>query len=242
MTERVFVDLEARHQRYDEGLFFERFHRGRLPESELQDFEEHFLTCDHCLDRLEAVERLHGAMQGVAVEEATGLDQQSQVVQAVAAVVWWRRWALWRQVGSALLLAVLSVGLWRLDADRDALRSRLEQATAPPSRTFLVPLDTVRSAGDDTARRLDLTTESEWIVFSVQAPRATERYLVGLETEDGREVWRQGDVEADGSGQLLVGIPSGSLQEARYTVWLAPQGNPNERQEFPLLVERIENP
>lgn len=242
MSHKERGDLEARHQRYDDGLVFERFHRGQLPEVERQDFEEHFLTCDHCLDRLESVERLQGAMQGVAVEEATRLDQQAQVVQAVAAVVWWRRWALWRQVGSALLVTVLSVGLWRLDVDRDALRGQLEQATAPPSRTFLVPLDTVRSAGDDAARRLDLTTESEWIVFTLQAPQVTERYQVGLETEDGREVWWQGGVEADGSGQLLVGLPSAILQEARYIVWLEPEGHSEQRHVFPLVVERRENP
>ena len=242
MTTTEFADLEARHRQYEETLMFERFHQRQLPEAECQDFEEHFLTCDHCLDRLEAVERLQGAMRDVAVEEATRLDQQAQLVQTVAAVVWWRRWALWRRVGGTLLLAVLCVGLWRLDAERDALRGQLEQALAPPSRTFLVPLDTVRSSGDDAVRRLDLSSDAEWIVLTLQAPQVTWLYDIGLQTSEGREVWRQGGVEADGSGRLLMGLPSGLLQEGRYDVWLAPQEEPEERQVFPILVERVEDP
>ena len=58
------------HPYIEENQITERYLMGQLAAPEEARFEEHYLTCQGCLDRLELAERFDRALKGVAAEEA----------------------------------------------------------------------------------------------------------------------------------------------------------------------------
>lgn len=237
-------DLDALHRQLDEDQVIERSVLGTLSAAEQERFEEHFLTCDRCLDQLEASQRLRTALRGVAVEE--GVRRQRLGLLAQWLVVW-RSVALRPWWIAGLSLVALGTVWWQLDADRQRLRSRLELALAPPERTFLVPLDVSRSTpgSGESGQVLELAGGPEWIVLSLPiteliieptAGAAETAYAVRLVNAKEETVWRRQGLTADDGGRVLFGLPSASLVAGRYAVHLEPEGSPGDVRRFPITV------
>jgi hypothetical protein len=122
------------HPYIDERQIAERYLLGQLGEDEAQRFEEHYLHCAECLERLEAAEGLQRGLRQVAEEEV------ARVVVARAGVLA----ALSRFLGSRqaplavtllLVVALLPAGLllWRVSRLEQTLASR--PAVPAPVRT-----------------------------------------------------------------------------------------------------------
>src|SRR5262245_27308016 len=58
------------HHYVEEYDIADRYLIGKLPTEEQARFEEHFVDCPECLDRLETTERFRSGLQTVAAEEA----------------------------------------------------------------------------------------------------------------------------------------------------------------------------
>jgi hypothetical protein len=67
------------HQYVEEYNLADRYLMGKLLPAERAHFEEHFLDCQECLDRLEATENFRRGLQTLAVEEATHARTYAQV-------------------------------------------------------------------------------------------------------------------------------------------------------------------
>jgi hypothetical protein len=122
------------HPYIDEQQIAERYLLGQLGEDEARRFEEHYLHCAECLDRLAAAEGLQRGLRRVAEEEVARVA----VVRAGAFA------ALSRFLGSRqaplaltllLVVALLPAGLllWRVSRLEQTLASR--PAVPAPVRT-----------------------------------------------------------------------------------------------------------
>jgi hypothetical protein len=142
------ASLEMDHDHIEQNHVADRYLMGKLTPEEADRFEEHYLSCPLCLDRLEQAEALHRGFKRAAAEDAVRL---AAVRQAGLFALLGRS----RQAGIALaaLCAVLLLpGLlaWR-EAGR--LGRQLDQANAALARgPSEEPRDTAAARAAQTAR------------------------------------------------------------------------------------------
>lgn len=107
------------HHYIEEQNISDRYLLGKLPAEERARFEEHFIDCRECLDRLETTEDFRGALRAVAVEDAArGYAQAGLLARLlrIARLNNARRAAL--LLGVIMLLAALPLALWIIERDR----------------------------------------------------------------------------------------------------------------------------
>jgi hypothetical protein len=114
------------HRYIEEQNITDLYLLGKLPAEERVRFEEHFIDCDECLDRLEMTEKFRRGLRSVATEEAT----RARVYAQAGLLGWLARLSRWRQAGllvsAVLLLIVLPTVFFVREIRR--VRHELEQA------------------------------------------------------------------------------------------------------------------
>lgn len=208
------------HRELDEQLTIERYVAGRLSEEETARFEEHYLECPECLERLELAERFHRALSGVAAEEAALVVKRGLLAALVRLAR--SRAAPW--LAAALLaVLILPAGLvWRRAVH---LEEELTAARRPRVNLPLVYLSPARSGPGEGAPdvRLRLTAEPRWIVLALEpggAPGAA--YRATLADPGGETLWQSDAARADRAGTVVVSLPSSLLVPGDYRLALEP--------------------
>jgi hypothetical protein len=114
------------HHYIEDQCIADRYLLGQLPAEERMRFEEHFVDCHECLERLETTESFRGGLQTAAAEDAARVSAFAKAgLLARAARLGRGRWAM-LLAGAALLLLALPVAL--LIRERSAGRQELAQA------------------------------------------------------------------------------------------------------------------
>jgi hypothetical protein len=124
----------------------EEYSMGQLPGSRVEVFEEHFLACDTCQDRLLEMEAYVNAMRSASPKLR---EQQPAFWKSLF------RWPRLAWVGAAGLTAVsVAAGIWML-----APRNRIEMAsvTLQASRGITGPAVIKAPAGKVLSLNVDLT-------------------------------------------------------------------------------------
>ncbi len=119
-------DYIERHQVVEEYVM------GRLPEADATRFEDHYLTCEECVRRLDLAERFQTGFRDVAAEELAGPVGLAAVIAGLAR----RRWAAAAGVLGLAALATVGVLSWRtlrLDRELDAARASLARSESRQS-------------------------------------------------------------------------------------------------------------
>lgn len=158
------------HSWIDDEQIAERYVLGRLTEDEAERFEEHYLHCEACLERIEAAEGLHRGLARVATEEVAAVQT------GVAAVLarWSRsRLAPWAASLALLVVVLLPSGmLWQ---ERGRLAEQLDRARSEAS-------DVEGRARNRSARIGELKAEVERLVDRAEAERE-RREALGRQVE-----------------------------------------------------------
>jgi len=152
------------HAYIEEHQIADRYVMGNLPPEEAEIFEDHYLSCPQCLDRLALAESMQRGFKRAAGQDAARLISARQL----ALVAWLSRLSRSRQA-AALLLVLLAVAVialpgalaWRRlgHADRElaetrrALEQERERSTAG-SRSA-AEVERLRSELDANRRDLD---------------------------------------------------------------------------------------
>src|SRR5436305_7670054 len=95
------------HADMEEQQIVDRYVRGTLPAEEVARFEEHYLSCQDCLDKLDLAESMNRGFKRAAGQDAVRV---AAVVRQLAVVAWLARLGRSRQAAvlvMALLVAVL---------------------------------------------------------------------------------------------------------------------------------------
>src|SRR5215213_7491680 len=99
------------HTDIEEQQIAERYVMGTLPAAEAERFEEHYLSCPECLDRLDLAESIERGFKRAAGQDAARLAAARQF----ALVAWLARLGRSRQMAvlamALFVLAVLPAGL-----------------------------------------------------------------------------------------------------------------------------------
>ncbi len=169
------------HTYIDEQHVVDRYVRGTLPVEEAARFEEHYLSCQDCLDRLDLAEAMKRGFQRAAGQDAARVVASRQL----ALVAWLARLSRSRQaavLAMALLVAVLLP--WGLAERRMADRERELAQT----RSALEQTGKLRAELE--ARQRDLAHEREAHAKDVeQLDKAREPQvnipILGLNVERG---------------------------------------------------------
>lgn len=150
------------HAQIEEQQLAERYVKGTLLPEEAERFEEHYLSCQECLDRLELAESMDRGFKRAAREEVTRIA----AVRSLAGFAWLARLGRWRQ--SAALLAVVAIsaalpGLvaWRQAKELGAVRGSLAEARRGEEAERERAAASSRTEGEASALRTALARERE---------------------------------------------------------------------------------
>ncbi|HYG63232.1 MAG TPA: hypothetical protein VEL74_11675 [Thermoanaerobaculia bacterium] len=161
------------HSYIDEQQVAERYVLGQLSQEEADLFEEHYLHCTQCLDRLEAAEGLQRGLERVAEEEvARAVVARAGVLAAVGRLLRSRQAPL--AVTLLLLVALLPSGLllWRVNDLEQAVESRPVSSTPAPSPSPATPTPPLPPA-------VDLRPELEAVRGELAEERRRSEELAG---------------------------------------------------------------
>lgn len=110
------------HTYVEEHQIADRYVMGTLPAEEAERFENHYLSCPECLDRLELADSVQRGFKRMAGQDLA----KASAVQQLAVVAWLARLGRMRQLGvllaALLVVAVLPTGV--------ALQGRAQLAQA----------------------------------------------------------------------------------------------------------------
>jgi hypothetical protein len=157
------------HADIEEQQIAERYVRGKLTPEETALFEEHYLSCQECLDRLDLAESMDRGFKRAAGQDAAEIAAMQQVRQ-LAVVAWLARLGRSRQM-AALLMTVFVVailpGLFVMrevrerDRELTAARAALKQERGRSDAGSRAAEEADKLRKDLEASRRDLTREQE---------------------------------------------------------------------------------
>lgn len=236
------------HSYIEEHQIADRYLMGKLPADEAARFEEHYLACDECRDRLDLAEALRDGVKRLAAEEVA----RAVVARRLGVGAWLGRVAHSRSLGlvaAALLLAIaLPLGLlYQRERDlRSELAGRLEQTLAPQANVPIVTLGSQRAApGAAPVDQIRLPDPPGFLVLAVDLAGADHPfYQAILRGENGEEIWKSApDLLPDQNGTLALSLHSSYLPPGDYQLQilaLPTSGNPLPitRQDFRTLPAR----
>ncbi len=165
------------HIYVEENQIADRYVMGTLPADEAERFENHYLSCPECLDRLELAESVQRGFKRMAGQDASNLAAAHQL----AVVAWLARLSRLRQ-----LLVLLAVVLLPAAIPASlAVRNSVQLAQARSSAGILrAKLDASRrQAADEREAR----TRAEGQLAQASLPRAND-IIVTLAVMRGLEL------------------------------------------------------
>ena len=205
--------MRIEHPHLEEERVAERYLKGRLSADEAARFEEHYLTCQACLEELELVERFERAFKDVAREEVARsvvsiwarLRQSHQAVLAVAAAL-----LLVVLPGGYSLLTIHRLGD-ELERSRTTVADLQQQRAEPEINVPILRLSPVRSAAEQSepVNRITLPADLQRLVLSLELEGPEfPRYRLALVNPAGQVTWQRADAERDHRGALVLILPS----------------------------------
>jgi hypothetical protein len=244
------------HQEIKERSIAIRYLLGLLPVEERIRFEEHYIDCEACLDRMDLVEDCYQALQKVAAEKA---ESSSAGLPAGRLAQLLPRWQTALLLGAVLLLVLSSLSVLEIRRLRRELNqvkvAAARQPTPPPisikpepapthiqrdkepgpslqpeANTPIFALSSVRGGQAGLVNRIEIPGSSRRIVFSLELDGDPEyqTYRATISTAGGRRVWRESRLRPNHDGALTVSFPAAFFRDGDYL--LALEGLTAERQ------------
>ena len=214
------------------------FRGGALGAPEADRLREHLSECPDC-----AVEMLE-------LEALQGEKEPGDVASGEINAAWWRFrrglprpaarakpiWVPWRSLSysaglAALILAFVSIGLWRKLAE-------LERPRANPPIVQLLPAGALRAATPEEAPRVDLGQEPRLLlVLNPRIDLDLPAYSVEGFDANGRSLFRLDDVAPSQGGSLYLDLPRSALSLGRNRIVIE---SPRDRRPLEAFeVERV---
>jgi putative zinc finger protein len=195
----------------------DRYLLGKLP-SELQEqFEQHFLACADCLEKLESS------------RPAVGLIAASRVIAR-------RRWFTAPAWGMA---AMLALAVW-VTAGRSPTPPTPAPAAAETAPEPVIELSTFRGGGPATGLRRVQTAGPFRLLLDLQGLDTYESYSAEIASEQGATVWSRRGLAPVSDRALDVRVEGLPLDAGQYWVRLAGLGSaagPALVREYSLTVQ-----
>lgn len=221
MTRLTTEDWVLDHGAIEASNVIERYLQGKLPADEVEVFEDHFLDCEECLEKLELSRMLYQGMQEVAAEEVTKSWAATSLIGWLA-----RRGRVFQGTLAMGLLALAFLPaafmlpeLSRIRGDHQRLTEEMTRALAPRAQGSNVLLSQERSAADDEPSvRIRVDAQPQWIGLALELPPAhtAGSFEVRLLQSEDTLLWQSDPILANPPGQLTLSVHSSWLDTAIY--------------------------
>ncbi len=242
------------HAYIEEHNLADRYVMGALPDEERILFEEHFVDCQECLDRLDTAEGWRDALKTAV---AAG-PSRSGVLAWLAQTARWKQAAVLAAAG--VVLVILPAGLLWMQLDET--RGRLEQAknaaeawqrryqaarsASLPETLPVFALTMTRGAQLEPSAPADrIVVPSSVPVVVLLLDRKSDsgflNYRASLSDGRGRVLWTASDLEAAPPGTLALSLPTSLLPPGDYALILegfSAPGRPVPAGHYSFQVER----
>lgn len=236
---------EMDHARIDENQIADRYLMRKLDEAERRSFEEHFVDCAECLERLEAVGGLREGLKELPAGRSRAttslhpfaprarplqifLAAACLVVAAGASLFFYAETRRTRRELEAVRQA--SEKSRQREAELEGALARERTLRHPPSDTALsalaaaplaatvFTLNVTRGASREPGNRILLPEVPGWIVLLFDRPDrpAVSGFRIRLSTSGGHSVSDPVAASAASGGMLAVSIPSTLLASGDY--------------------------
>jgi hypothetical protein len=226
------------HSEIEKTEIVERYVRNQLAPAERQAFEEHFLGCDECFEKLQAAERFSAGMH-VAAEH--GLLEARSQFQAMNPG--WFAWAFGAMVCTTLIMAGLAG--WAYFGQLPRLRSELHQTAAQlkddqQSRTLTeralpveqaeanVPLVMLQaSRAKEEAASVTLRPDDKQLVLWIEPGTTRYRdFRLDVFSSDNHLITSVDHLQLSRYGALAASLPAQQLPTGDFRITLTGQ-NPS---------------
>ena len=233
---------EMDHAYIEEHGLVDLYHRGQLPPEVESGFEEHFVGCAQCQEKLEMARGFQRGLKTAVAEEVTK-----------AGVLAWLVRRRWIAVAALILAAVLPVvgylagsrdsgpvstdASWRQLYEKErrsaeGLRRRLEESERqqvaqteptppPPSPLVNTPVFLLTAVrGEEEVPAVD--PGSGWFSLAVDAgddPRFAH-YRVTITDSGGKRVFRESGLKPNALEALVLTFPAGFLEPGEHRLTL----------------------
>ena len=183
------------HTDVEEQNLVDRYVMGKLSADEAERFEDHYLSCPECLDRLELAESMQRGFRRAVGQDAARLATARQL----ALVAWLSRLGRSRQMAALvmalLVVAILPAGLAlrqigerdrELERTRSTLRQERQRAAAGPQSAAAVEKlrSELQASQRDLAREREARSRTDAELAQARQPQGNVPILF-LNTERG---------------------------------------------------------
>jgi hypothetical protein len=215
-----------------------RYVLGKLAPEESARFEEHFIDCPECLDRIEMTSELRSGLRSLPRREIVGARPQSAGARWLGVLRDWR--LLVFSAAATLLLVVTSVQwvstraqLAREQRETREWRARYEherksrQAAEQLVATSMAPaavyrLTMVRSGPDAASAPVSMTfpAAATGVVLLLELGPAPEfrGFRAVLQRAGGETLWLTDNLRQDAAGEVAVTLRPGVLEPGAYVI------------------------
>ncbi|MEA2564174.1 MAG: hypothetical protein QOH06_5678 [Acidobacteriota bacterium] len=236
---------EIDHAYIEEHGLIDLYHRGQLPPEEEAGFEEHFVGCPDCQERLQMARGFQRGLKTVVAEDV-----------AKAGLLAWLVRRRWIAVAALVVAAVLPVlgylagsrgdtpmnteASWRqlFEKERrsaDDLRQRLEKSerqrlaqveatpapTAAPSPLVNTPVFLLTAVrGEKEAASVDVNSGYFSLAVDAGADPRFESYRVTVTDARGKRMFREAGLKPNALEALLLTFPAGFFKPGEYRLTL----------------------
>ncbi len=199
------------HTYVEEHQIADRYVMGTLPADEAERFENHYLSCPECLDRLELAESVQRGFKRMAGQDAANLAAAHQL----AVVAWLARLGRLRQLLVLLALLLLPAAIPTVLSVQRTVQLAQTRSTLEEERRRAA------DAGDlqaQLAREREARTRAEGLAQAALQPRANDvivplAVVRGLELEGAPA--QQVHPPKDG-GWIVLEVPIDSPFQSSY--------------------------
>ena len=213
------------HPAIEDEDVVERYLRGTLPAAASLAFEQHYLSCPRCLDRLEAETEFASALRRTAARGLLEAPSPPAPLPAPAGrLLRFAGFAAPRPQWLALAALLLAAVALAFLAGRGLTPRGSAGFAGVEERLLPVFLGAVRSGEGAPPVELKLGADSGSVLLIYELPAAAggAGYRLALR-RDGSEIWRSGPLAANDLG-LTVAVPRRLLAPGDYELEAAAPG------------------
>ena len=226
------------HSEIETAETVERYVRNQLAPAERQAFEEHFLGCDECFEKLQAAERFAAGMHDAAGRGLLEVRSQSQGMNPG-----WFAWAF----AATACIALVMVGLagWayfgqmprlrselrqtaaQLKAEQQS-RSRTEQAVPVEQAEANVPLIMLQAsrAGEEAASVILKSVDKQLVLWIEPGPSRYRDFRLDVFSSDNHLVTSVDHLALSRYGALAASLSTKQLPAGDFRIRLTGQDPP----------------
>lgn len=220
-----------KHNYIQDNQIADLYVMGKLPPTELEKFEEHFMHCVDCQNEIVLSAKLHQAMADTVSENAMTLNEQAserklaaRMSRGLTNVIGWRsgdrtaagmldrRWSL-TAIAAGVLLPVSALAMLALNQMR-------VNVLTPNANTPIFQLSAARSGSQaEPVTQFALPQKPGWLVFAMRLPDGTyPRYRVALRDSAGERIWTDDNLVANIQDEIVLSLHASMLEPGDYLI------------------------